>query len=303
MFRAIVVLAGGLVLSCAAVSPAQNAVLNQEYGSGVHAYFACDYNDAFEHLTAAIDGGSQDPRVFYFRGLSYLRLGRPTEAAADFQKGAELESKDVNRFYNVGKALERVQGSARLEVEKYRAAARVAAYEQAERLRKARYEALQREESRVLREQMQAPEEPAKGVEPPPQPGDDNPFGPPAQGPAKKAAPVEKKPGADEGNPFDAPAKKGAPAAEKKPAAEEENPFDSPSDKPAKPEKKKEGGDKEKKPAGKAKPSEKAPAEDDPFAEQPSKEPEKKPAEKAPGEKKPAEKPAEKADPNDPFAS
>ena len=55
----------------------------------------------------------------------------------------------------MGKSLERVQGSARLELETYRVAARMAAYEQAERLRKARYEALQREESRVLREQSQ----------------------------------------------------------------------------------------------------------------------------------------------------
>ncbi|MEN6451731.1 MAG: hypothetical protein ABFC96_14665, partial [Thermoguttaceae bacterium] len=201
MGRAIAVLVGGLVLFHAVAAPAQNAVLTEEYGAGVHAFFACDFNKAYDQLTAAIDGGSKDPRAFYFRGLAYLKLGRPTEAAADFRAGADLESGDVNKFYNVGKSLERVQGAGRLEVEKYRAAARLVAYQQAERIRKARYEALQREESRVLREQSQgAPE--GKAVEPPPEPGD-NPFGPAAPPEAKKPAAPSAEP-----DPF-------APAAEK----------------------------------------------------------------------------------------
>ncbi len=318
MFRSIVfgLLAAGLALLSAAPASADSAVLGQEYGSGVHAYFAGDYVAAYDALTAAINGGSKDPRAYYFRGLVYLKLGRAPEAAMDFRKGAELESKDTNQFYDVGRALERVQGEPRLELERYRVKARMAALEEAEKIRKARYEAIQREEARVLREQaLAAPEKPIEPAET--QPGEaENPFAVPKQE-----------------NPFAAPEKKPAAKSEKKPAdksAGEENPFgEEPKDKPAekKPAEKKPA---EKKPAEK-KPVEKKSTPDDPFADQPS---EKKPAEKPAepkntekkkgilgaiggalgkslggekkGEKKPdaEKKPAEKNDsPDDPFGS
>jgi tetratricopeptide (TPR) repeat protein len=304
MFRAIVVLVGGLVLFHAAAASAQQAVLGQEYGSGVHSFFAGDYAKAHEQLTAAIAGGSQDPRAFYFRGLAYLNLGRPAEATADFRKGAELESKDVNKFFDVGKSLERVQGAGRLELENYRVAARMTAYEQAERQRKARYEALQREESRVVREQSQGGAEEPGQVEPPPAPGDEtDPFATPGE---KPAAPGAKS--GDETDPFAAPAEKPA----EKPAAPPK------ADKPAEKKEKKgsliggigraieKGITGDKKPAegkNETKPAEKKPAADDPFAEQPAKEPAKKPAEK-PAEKPEAKKPdAKKPAEDDPFKS
>lgn len=317
MFRSIVIvfLAAGLTTLCAAAASAGDAVLRQEYGSGVHAYFAGDYLAAHERLTAAIDGGSRDPRAYYFRGLVYLKLGRGPEAKMDFRQGAELEGKDLNRFYNVGKSLQRVQGEARLELERYRVEARMAALEEAERIRKARYEAIRREEERVLREQaVAAPQQP---IEPaPPQAEDANPFAVPEE--ANPFAEPEKgsaAPPAGE-NPFDA----GSAEPEKKPDDEAEKP------KTKKPkgslldalgkalgkalgggEKKPAEGKKDDKPAAGDKS-----APDDPFADGPAKkEPaEKKPAEKKPAEKKPAEeKPAEKkpadekkAEPDDPFA-
>ncbi len=221
MFRSIVLLVGGLASLSAVSLFAQDAVLTQEYGSGVHAYFTGDSQQAYESLTAAIQGGSKDPRVFYFRGLTYMTLGRPQEAAVDFRKGAELESKDINRFYNVGKALERVQGSARIELEKYRVDARMIALEQAEKIRKARYEAMKREEERVLREQSVAAPEGAEVV-PPPAAESDNPFAAPeaTAPPAKKGAaakPAAKKAAAAEDDPFATPkADEKAPAAKKK---------------------------------------------------------------------------------------
>ena len=136
----------------------------------------------------AIDAGSHDPRCYYFRGLAYLKLGRPQEAEGDFQQGAKLESVDLNRTYNVARSLERVQGAARLEVEEHRAAARMAKLEQDEKIRKQRYEELNREERRTLESQVGPP--PAKGGPEPvvaPQPNaTENPFSnPPATGPAK----------------------------------------------------------------------------------------------------------------------
>ena len=301
MFRSIVVLVGGLASLGAVSLFAQEAVLGQEYGAGVHAFFAGDYAGAYEQLSAAIQGGSKDPRPFYFRGLACLNLGRGPDAAIDFRKGAELESGDVNRFYDVGKALERVQGEARTELEKYRVAARMAALEAAERLRKARYEAIQREESRVLREQAQKAPPPGEEIAPPPTANDeeDDIFAVPGEKSKheKKAAKAGKA------------GKKSAKAAPTDDS--EEDPFAT----EPKPEKKATP----EKPADKAKKAvEKKPAaEEDPFAEpkSPAKPADKKPAAK-PDDSKPAAKPNDKKpaddkkpdagkkkpDPADPFA-
>jgi hypothetical protein len=225
MFRSIVLLVGGLaLLSAVSLSAQEDAVLGQRYGSGVHAYFAGELRMAHRQLTSAIDGGSKDPRVFYFRGLTYLKLGRPQEAAVDFRKGAEFESKDINRFYAVGKALERVQGATRLELETYRVDARMAALADAEKNRKARYEAIQREEDRVLREQaLAAPVEPIKTPPPAAQPSaeESNPFAVPG-GAAPAEKPAEKTPKAEKPSAEKAPAKPEKPA-EKEPDAD--NPF------------------------------------------------------------------------------
>ena len=88
-----ILLLGGVLAVCAAPARAQDAFLGQVYGHGVHAYFSGDYPRAHELMTAAIDRGMRDPRCYYFRGLSYLMLGRPQEADADFTLGAKLESK------------------------------------------------------------------------------------------------------------------------------------------------------------------------------------------------------------------
>ena len=106
-------LAAGLVLLCITPSVAQDAVLGQRYGMGVHAYFSQNFQEAYDDLSSAISAGSRDPRCYYFRGLSYLRLGREEDAQIDFQRGAELETRDVNKFYNVPAALERIQGADR----------------------------------------------------------------------------------------------------------------------------------------------------------------------------------------------
>jgi len=206
MIRGIVLLIGGIVALASAPLTAEDGVLGQKYGSGVHAYFDGDYLSAYELLTAAIEGGSNDPRAFYFRGLAFLRLGRPHEAQQDFQTGAARESRDIHKFYNVSKALERIQGQARIELERHRADARMAALEEADRFRRARYEAIQREESRVLRhEAADREQQPAETV-----------AAPAAPEPVKEPAAAEADPFAVE------PEKK--PAAKKK-STEDDDPF------------------------------------------------------------------------------
>jgi hypothetical protein len=239
MFRRIVLLVGGMASLCAGSMFAQDVVLGQKYGLGVHAYFAGDYAKAFEQLTDAIDSGSKDPRAFYFRGLAYLKLGRPAEANLDFQKGADLESRDFNKFYSVAKSLERVQGASRMALENFRVEARMAVYAEAERMRKARYEENQQKEQRVLRSQTVVPTplpEPIKGAEaapaadvifaaPPEKPvhierNDPPPVAPPDLKPAE-TPPAAEKPAAEEKKPA---------AEENKPAAEENKPAEKKAD-------------------------------------------------------------------------
>ncbi|MCA9269282.1 MAG: hypothetical protein KDA41_12460, partial [Planctomycetales bacterium] len=94
----------------------QENLLSELYGLGAHAYHSRDYAEAYANLTAAVEGGSRDPRVYYFRGLALENLGRPEDAQLDFEKGAILEVATGGDQYPIGKALERVQGVARLRL-------------------------------------------------------------------------------------------------------------------------------------------------------------------------------------------
>lgn len=236
-----------LLASSAGPLEAQDAVLAQFYGNGVHQYFAGNYDRAAADLTTAIDGGSKDPRAYYFRALTALRRGDSASAESDLRAGASLESADVSQFYPVGKSLERVQGADRKTVERHRAIARAEAFQRRHDRDLLRYEQRRRAESQVLRSSGVAPmvKPPAPAVaEPPvpgPEPADDDPFAdkpvttPASAKPAEKpvaappvAAPPAEAPAAD--MPAEPPAAEGEPAADPfseepaadaKPAAEE----------------------------------------------------------------------------------
>jgi len=223
MLKKIVCVSCGLVfVAVGARLPAQDAVLNEFYGSGVHHYFAGHADQAASDLTAAIRGGTKDPRAYYFRALAEMQMGQQTQATADLQKGAALESADLNQFYPVGKSLERVQGSARLAIERYRAVARAQALDQQRKRASARYEQRRRAEAAVLRSSVPAGEvEAAKAsaAEPlPAKPAEEDPFADdkapptpdsempepeaePAAADAPKAEPAADAPAADE-DPF-----------------------------------------------------------------------------------------------------
>ncbi len=183
-------LAAILLGLCASVSlvQAQDAILSELYGRGVHAFHAGKYDVAHDFLSQAIEKGTQDPRCYIFRGLAYTQSGRPEEAAADFKRGAELEAGDVDQFYNVARALQRVQGEVRLTIEKHRNEARIAAQEVAAKRARAKYEAFLNDEQRVLLA-------PSGAVQPvvPEASGTANvndPFGAGSTGPAPAGAPA-----------------------------------------------------------------------------------------------------------------
>jgi len=291
MLRKVALVAAGLMLVGVGSPRADEAVLDQLYGNGVHYYFGNDYSRAYDSLSSAIRGGSKDPRAYYFRGLAELRLGREPDATADFSMGASLEATDANGRYFVGQALERVQGPTRKTLEQYRENARAIALERNIQNQQSVFSQQQGAESQVLRRS-------APPVEMTPAPIPDRvakptlpPEGAPAKAPAVTAgkAAAEKTDAAD---PF-APA-----AADKKPAAEPapgaapgdqapgDDPFKTPAAKPAAPA--------AEKPA--AGPAEK-PDDNDPFKSN------AKPADNAPADKAPTDKAPAKPDANDPFKS
>lgn len=136
---------------------AQGSVLDDLYGQGVHDYFAGRYAAAHALLTQAVEQGSQDPRCHYFLGLASTRLGRPEEAAEEFETGARLESRGTDRVYPIGASLQRVQGLDRVELEKHRADARTAARLEATKIQRARYQRIQQAEKQVLRDPSRTP--------------------------------------------------------------------------------------------------------------------------------------------------
>jgi tetratricopeptide (TPR) repeat protein len=234
------VIGAGLLLGLALGSAnAQEAVLAELYGQGVHAYYSRDLQTAHELLSSAIDQGSHDPRCYYFRGLTYSSLGRPDEAEADFKKGAQFEVTASDRVYPVADSLQRVQGKPRLQIEKHRRIARLTYHAKASEIQKARYEQMKRSEQEVVRDpSRKAASQPAptEGVAPAAEKSD--PFAAdtemkPEKAPERPAEPAVTAPA--EADPFGAPAA-AAPAAPgtatPAPASDETtNPFTD--DKPA----------------------------------------------------------------------
>jgi hypothetical protein len=148
-----------LLIPCAVAQDAQHRVL---YGQGVHAYYNGDYESALRHLTATISKNTNDPRSYYFRGLTNAKLGNDEASLADLKKGAAIEALDDRGVYQVSTALQRIQGQSRLQIEKLRQQARLDIVATEKVRLQARYEQQQKDETAVLRKPSQtAPSIPA----------------------------------------------------------------------------------------------------------------------------------------------
>ena len=101
------------------------------YGEGVHSFYAGNFQQSYDYLSEVIEIGTDDARVYYFRGLSALRLGSQKDADDDFTKGATFEAERGNTR-TVSRALERIQGPDRLLLEQSRSKARLALAERQE---------------------------------------------------------------------------------------------------------------------------------------------------------------------------
>ena len=122
-YLAAVLAVGFAALALQAVRGQQPSELNRLYSQGVNAYFAGRSSEAESNLSQALALETEDPRIYYFRALSLVRLGRLDEARGDMMVGANVEAQHPQRFA-VGQALERVQGGHRLMLERYRREAR-----------------------------------------------------------------------------------------------------------------------------------------------------------------------------------
>jgi len=107
----------------------------QLYSSGVQAFNVQRYAEAIGFFNTIEGLGTQDPRAFFFRGLSYSRAGNAVAAAVDYETAARMELTVAGRSYSVPKALERIQGRERTVIEQYRRAAK-RAWEAEQNLRK-----------------------------------------------------------------------------------------------------------------------------------------------------------------------
>jgi len=119
------VLAAIVTVSSSSFAMAQDPLM-ELYGKGVHTYFRGDHATGASVLSEAIAAGLQDPRAFYFRGLCNMSTLGVESATADFEEGARIEMAGKSSV-DVGRALERIQGHARVEIEKARIKARLAA--------------------------------------------------------------------------------------------------------------------------------------------------------------------------------
>jgi hypothetical protein len=177
------------------------------YGAGVHAYYDGNYQAAYDALTAAIEAGTLDPRAYYYRGLTSIKLGKiDDEINGDFAEGASRETMGRGGM-SISRSLERIQGRDRHRLEAYRQRARVAAVQRDEAAIRQRYIGVQETAPDVLRrrvpETVTTPVEPLNAPVP-------KPRGPvtrqaPAPGKAPAApgkAPVETP---EEDDPFSAP--------------------------------------------------------------------------------------------------
>jgi len=111
---------------CPQTATAQDAILSEIYGRGVHAYYAGQYDQAHQLFSMAINNGIKDPRAYYFRGIVSTQTGRAYEAESDWQQGAQLEASGKS-VAPIGRSLSRFQGSGRLKLEQIRQSARLQA--------------------------------------------------------------------------------------------------------------------------------------------------------------------------------
>ncbi len=122
--RASLGLALSAALGAASLTVAQESGAS-DYVRGASRFAAGDFAQASVAFDEAIAAKSDDPRVYYFRGLCAARQNDPASAAAFYATGARLELESPKgRLVGVDAALTTIQGAERASIEAARAQAR-----------------------------------------------------------------------------------------------------------------------------------------------------------------------------------
>ncbi len=122
--RASLGLALSAALGAASLTVAQEPSAS-DYVRGASRFAVGDFAQASVAFDEAIAAKSDDPRVYYFRGLCAARQNDPASAAAFYATGARLEIESPKgRLVAVDAALTTIQGAERASIETARAQAR-----------------------------------------------------------------------------------------------------------------------------------------------------------------------------------
>ncbi|NND97002.1 MAG: hypothetical protein HKN47_06700 [Pirellulaceae bacterium] len=174
---AFAILTAGAIFVPASNATAQDAILAEIYGRGVHALSAGQHQEAYQLFSTAIDNGSKDPRVYYFRGIVNTMLGNSYDAQSDWEEGAKLEA-SVTSNPAIGRSLSRFQGSGRLKLEQIRQTARLQSLTSSASRSDVRRSQIQAAAPAPTRAAPAPPANMAGAVAPPPAPpAAENPFG------------------------------------------------------------------------------------------------------------------------------
>lgn len=111
-----------LVFALPAITTADENDARKSLGQGIHHLHQGQLTEAIASFDVASVELSQDPRVYFFRGIAKSRTGDADAAESDFQRGAQLEA-FLGR-QDIGLALQRIQGVERITIEQHRTDAR-----------------------------------------------------------------------------------------------------------------------------------------------------------------------------------
>ncbi|MDP1564334.1 MAG: hypothetical protein Q8M16_23390 [Pirellulaceae bacterium] len=116
-------IAGGLAIGWLAGDPmsasqAFGQTTEHVFGTNIHRYYEGNYEQLISDVSAIVNEDLEDPRVYYLRGLAFLKTGQNQAAADDLKKGAELEAIQFGkRNYNIARTMQRIQGNDRAMLE------------------------------------------------------------------------------------------------------------------------------------------------------------------------------------------
>ncbi len=87
------------------------------YGVGFDAYWKADYAKALKYLNNGLLASDRDARIWYYKGFVEIELGQQDEATASLAEAVRLHLASPGQNRQIARALERIQGDARVRLQ------------------------------------------------------------------------------------------------------------------------------------------------------------------------------------------